>query len=101
MYGKDYVQRQLGKAMLFEKTFTGDGTDFSAIHEAEAFARTHNLTVGPMQREYPMGLAHDASYVSKWGNLGEDAPNLDGAIVGDSKRSGPVTLLLAFLPPEV
>lgn len=98
MYTKEMIENTIGKSMIFTKTFEGNSEDFSATHDATEYAKKLGLTIGSMQSDAPMGLAKDAEYVSKWRNLGSDVKHLDGAIIGKSKRNGPVTILLSYNP---
>lgn len=98
MYTQAAIEKAIGKPMVFSKVFESTGETFSAITNAEKWASEKGLTIGSMQREAPMGLAKNAEYVSKWYNLGPDVKRLDGAIVGEDKREGSVTIFLSFNP---
>lgn len=76
------------------KTFKVDG-DFGAFYAAEKWCKDNGYSVGSMERERPIGLAKDASYVSKWCNLsGSDKKILDGVIAEGSKRNNDVTVII-------
>jgi len=71
--------------------FKGNGEDFSATHEAEAWARARGFCVGFMCSTEPRGLARDCSYIAKWRNLtADDKTLLEGVLVSDDPRHGPV-----------
>lgn len=97
-YNKQYLEECIAKPMVFEKTFEGNGESFNAVNAAEAWLKGHGFTLGSMQRDAPIGVARESEYISKWFNLGDDVKLLDGAILGEDKRNGPVTVCLAFDP---
>ena len=75
-------------------TFIGGIEDFSAIYEAEAFVKDHELTAGSGQRGFPTALFRNADYVSKWSGLtAAERAAVDGVIVGEF-RHGPVFVCL-------
>lgn len=90
-----HLSSVLGKLLLLEKIFEGD--EFTALDKAVAFCKGKGFSVGSMQREAPIGIARGDCYISKWRNMTlEDKKGLDGVIVGESKRKGPVTVLWAI-----
>lgn len=82
----------MNKPVKFTKEFTGNGTDFSAFHEASEFLTKHGFSAGSMQREAPIGLVKgEGVYISKWRGLDKsDLEALDGVIrfPEGSPRSG-------------
>ncbi len=79
------------RPILHTVVFNGDGDDFSTTHQAEAWAKEHGFEVGSMCHSKPRGLARDCSYIAKWHNLTErDKAQLDGVLVSDDPRHGPV-----------
>lgn len=99
MSEKERLEGLVGK-LTFEKVFTSLKT-FSAFYAAEAFCKERGFSVGSMQREAPIGVIRGDYNVQKWRNLRpEDKKALDGFIVGEDKRNGPVTVLLLEDPNE-
>ena len=91
MIPQEMLEQDLGKKMIFSKVF--EGGDFEAYNEAEAFCMGRGFSVGSMQRGDPVGIVSGDCYISKWRNMtSADKKRLDGAIIGDSKRDGPVTV---------
>jgi len=70
------------REIKFTKTFEGDGTDFSAIHQAADFLTKYGFSSGSMQREAPIGLVKGVGvYIAKWRNLdSNDVKALDGVV---------------------
>jgi hypothetical protein len=90
-------ESMLGKSLPFSKTF--EGGDFDGFYAAEEWCKAHSISVGTMQREAPIGLMAGDFAIAKWRNLSvEDIRGLDGVLIGESKRDGPVTVLLSFIP---
>ena len=75
------------------KYFSANGT-FVAITEAEKFVRAAGYSIGSMQRDYPIAIAHGDCLISKWCNLGKDVDRIDGYIIPDPEfREGGATVI--------
>lgn len=73
--------------------FQGDGSDFSALAEAEKWLRDHGFSVGSMQRGDPRGILFGDWDIAKWRNLSDqDKKELDGTMVGRRDTKAVVTL---------
>jgi hypothetical protein len=71
--------------------------DFEAINAARQWCTDHNVSVGSMQRDDPMGLLYGDYDIQKWRNLSkQEIKELDGTITGD-KRNGPVKIQIKDL----
>jgi hypothetical protein len=92
-------ESKLGKSLPFAKTF--EGGDFAGFYAAEEWCKAHDISVGTMQREAPIGLMAGDFAIAKWRNLSAaEIRGLDGVLIGD-KRQGPITVLLSFVPVAV
>ena len=75
-----------------EKIFKGNGEDFSATHEAEAWCRENGYSIGTMQNYAPRGILKGAYDIAKWRNLSsKEIAALDGEARGNP-REGPITV---------
>ena len=93
MSPQEILEQDLGKKMIFSKVFES-GETFGAFRAAETFCQVRGFSVGRMQREAPVGIARGEFDIQKWRNLSrKDRQRLDGAIIGEDKRNGPVTVL--------
>lgn len=74
--------------------FNSDGTDFSAMRDAEKWCEDNGISVGRMQAGCPRGLLRGDFDIAKWRNLDKwDILQLDGTMKGDM-RHGPVVVEL-------
>lgn len=88
------------KLVLFTKTFSSPDT-FVAYHDAEKWLQDRGFSVGRMQGPEPVGIKRGDYDIQKWRNINSnDRELLDGLIVGDDKRNGPVTINLYTLIEE-
>jgi len=93
MTPQESLEQSVGKELPIARSFASDET-FGAIREAEAFCAELGFSVGRMQSSAPMGIKRGNYDIQKWRNLSHtDRATLDGAIVGQDKRNGPVTVL--------
>lgn len=70
------------------------GSDFQASREVEGLARSMGYAIGSMEHSNPVALYRGASRVGKWNSLdSECVKRLDGIIVSDDFRSGPVVMV--------
>ena len=103
MKTKSEIEAEIGKKIVFEKTFVGDGDTFSAYSDACAYLDKLGIGHGSMERHNPIGLERNAD-IAKWTNLVGQGWNdrlcLDGAMVSESFREKPVTVFLSFNPEE-
>lgn len=75
--------------------FKGNGEDFSATSEAEAWAKEHGFYVAPMCGGLPRGIARDVDWIAKWRNLTEqDKTRLEGIVTAGNHRNGAVSIEL-------
>lgn len=74
--------------------FKQEGT-FAALHAAEAWCKTHGISVGQSCATGPTGLLFGKwDWIAKWRNLTpKERKELHGVITGDM-RNGPVTITL-------
>lgn len=86
--------------MPFEKIFPGDGSTFSAKHEAERWLKDNSYSVGSSCVGHPQGvLKGEDICIAKMKNLTkEEISQLDGFLYGD--REGDAQLVLKEAPAE-
>lgn len=96
-HDKTSIEHDIGKTMGFSQVFTG-AESFDAVNAAEKWLTKHGYSYGVMQQNAPIGIAKNTGRISKWYNLGSDTHRLDGAIVSDDFRDGPVTVYLERAP---
>lgn len=58
-----------GPVAIIHKSFFGNGTDFSAAREAEAYIASHGFSIGPSCAGLPRGLLYGVWQIAKWRNL--------------------------------
>jgi len=89
---QEELERDTGKSMTFSKVFGSEQT-FAAYYAAEAFCQEQGFSVGRMQRDAPVGIKRGDWDIQKWRNRADkDRECMDGAIIGEDKRNGPVTV---------
>lgn len=73
--------------------FEGNGSDFSAMREAERWIRERGWSVGPTDRSQIRAVMFGSDWViSKWRNLTEHERATTHAVLRGSNRHGPLTL---------
>ena len=78
------------------KVFDQSGT-FSALHAALNWLQERGYSVGRLCNDAPIGFKQGEWDISKWWNLSsEDKGVLDGAVISDDFRSGPVTVMFGI-----
>ena len=93
---KEALEEAIGKKLVNSKTFTGDPDTFRAYHDAERWAAEQGYSVGRMCSPSPTGIKKGNYDIAKWRNLSAaDMTLMDGVIVGDNFRDGPVTVYYA------
>ena len=84
---------------LFEKTFDGDGTTFSAKFAAEKWLSENGYSVGPSCVMHDQGILKGDFVIAKWKNLTPlEIRQLDGRLI--SGREGPAKVILHRNQPE-
>lgn len=93
MTPQESLEQDLGKELPIARSFASDET-FGAINEARQFCTERGFSVGSMQADAPMGIKRGNYAIAKWRNLShKDRKMMDGAIIGQDKRNGPVTVV--------
>ena len=75
-------------------TFEDSGSEFSALHEAEAWLKARGFSAGHLQAGAPIGVMLGCVDIQKWRNLdNEDRADLHGFIKSETMRyrNGSVT----------
>lgn len=89
------IANEVGRKVGETKVFSAAG-DFNAYTDAKGYVSIKNFQVGSMQRSAPIGFkdADVCCGISKWRNMTpSERKTLDGVIVADSFRHGPVTVI--------
>lgn len=81
--------------MSTEVTFPYEEHPFAACRKAEDWARDWGCSIGSMERDEPIGLKFGEYNIAKWNNLtSENKAQLDGRMLSDNFRHGPITVIL-------
>lgn len=87
-----------------KKTFPHTGADFSGLNAAQAWLRRRDYAVGPMQRDAPIGVAHQTPgqkiNIGKWRTISKkEKRELDGQItpVAGDFRTDDARIVLSAL----
>lgn len=69
---------------MSQRLFQGDGSDFSALYEAQQWLVDNGYSVGPMCHGCPMGIVKGEVFIGKWRSLTrEEQRDLDGQLHAD------------------
>ena len=59
------------------------------------FLKKEGFVLGSMERDYPIAIAKDVNYISKWNNLGSDVSRIEGVIIPDDEfREGGCAVII-------
>lgn len=76
--------------IVFEQT-----GDFEALNAATKWCSENGYSVGSLARGFPVGLKRGDWSIAKWYNLNaEERRGLDGRMVSNNFRNGPVTVIV-------
>lgn len=88
------IAEAIGKRLFHAKTFDSAET-FHAYDQAEEYCKSLGLSVGHMCSPMPTGVKKGDFDIAKWKNLdNKDKREMDGVIVAESFRDGPVSVYL-------
>jgi hypothetical protein len=83
-----------GRLATFEIDFD-DSDTFGAYRKAEAYCNEFGYSTGSISSPLPTAIKKGDYHVAKWKNLTrKEIESIDGVILADSFREGPVKLLL-------
>jgi hypothetical protein len=78
------MSAQIPRGFVKVATLPGDGSTFSALRDAEEWAKLRGWSIGALERNYPVALLRDGAIsvpLPKWSNISYSAQSmLDGAI---------------------
>lgn len=85
------------EGVKYRRDFAGNGSDFSAYRDCEAWLKLRGFSTGAMQDRCPTAVIFGEVAIAKWTRLSpEDREFLHGQIIAStgSFRSGPVVLVI-------
>lgn len=88
---RDGLCAHTGRRVAFELTFQNTDGTFSAIENANAWAKAHSYNVGSMCCNEPIVFSKKYTKIPKWINLGNRIKSLcDGIFISGDFREGSV-----------